>query len=524
MKKIVLFLLQAFLAVSIFSESYQIADDVLYESNGITRPYALKKAVSIDFNRIFESYEELNSYLTDLKQQFNNQRVLSNAIINNQYDFEPNDDGIVKVHLRILTDDSNHFLAVPYPKYKSGDGTTIKLKMKDTNFLGTMEELNFDINYKNEEDTGDHIFGMNFSYDYPFELGPVDASWNNSFGIDFTLGDTDPEYNFQTGFTFVLPFNGFDLQFDMSQKVTKEFPDKDEPEKIGDELYYTTDFKFSIPLTIAKIDGWGSVKYTPYIDYTWNWDKDGINKENDDLSSPTLTVGHTVSTSRVNWYGNFRKGLSFDFGTSMGYNYQREHYIPAVEATFKGYYSFKYIGFNTRLNTFARYNSDKSIGSDLRGIRDGQKYKSRTGFGNQKSLSVPAAIVWSIDIPVHVITTDWDGWIEWIFGKHSWMADHFRWTDTFDFEMQMAPFGDLALTYNYATDRAFNIADGFYAGGLEVLVYPKKWRSLVVRASAGMDAGRKIVSKLPKRLIKFDNSWRAQCSALELYIGIGLQY
>ena len=55
-----------------------------------------------------------------------------------------------------------------------------------------------------------------------------------------------------------------------------------------------------------------------------------------------------------------------------------------------------------------------------------------------------------------------------------------------------------------------------------MLVYPAKWRSLVVRGSVGIDAGRKIVDKVVDKL--FDSSWRKNCSAVEIYIGIGLQY
>ena len=55
-----------------------------------------------------------------------------------------------------------------------------------------------------------------------------------------------------------------------------------------------------------------------------------------------------------------------------------------------------------------------------------------------------------------------------------------------------------------------------------MLVYPAKWRSLVVRASAGVDAGRKIIKKAVSKLI--DDTWRKQVSALEISIGIGLFY
>ena len=92
----------------------------------------------------------------------------------------------------------------------------------------------------------------------------------------------------------------------------------------------------------------------------------------------------------------------------------------------------------------------------------------------------------------------------------------------FDFEMHISPFFDFALSDNLITGKTFAIKDGWYAAGLEVLVYPAKWRSLVVRASAGIDAGRKIIKKAVSKLI--DDTWRKQVSALEISIGIGLFY
>ena len=92
----------------------------------------------------------------------------------------------------------------------------------------------------------------------------------------------------------------------------------------------------------------------------------------------------------------------------------------------------------------------------------------------------------------------------------------------FDFELQTSIFGDFALTHNEYTGKTFAIRDGWYAGGVEVIVFPAKWRNLQVRASAGVDAGRKIVKKVFGKL--FDGSWRSEPSALEISIGIGLHY
>ena len=137
-------------------------------------------------------------------------------------------------------------------------------------------------------------------------------------------------------------------------------------------------------------------------------------------------------------------------------------------------------------------------------------------------MDVPVAIVGNFDLPIHIITTDWNGWAEAIFGEDSKMAQALHWMRILDFELQLSPFADFALTKNKETGRLFSIKDGFYAGGLEMIVYPARWRSLEVRASFGIDGGRKVIKKVVSSLI--DDSWRSQVSAWEAYIGIGLHY
>ena len=72
------------------------------------------------------------------------------------------------------------------------------------------------------------------------------------------------------------------------------------------------------------------------------------------------------------------------------------------------------------------------------------------------------------------------------------------------------------------TGKTFAIKDGWYGAGLEVLVYPARWRSLVVRGSVGVDLGKTVINKVLPQL--YDDSWRGSASSYEISIGIGLHY
>ena len=505
---------------AIFAEQFRIAE-VFYNIDGMTKQYAVELAIEISTKRIFHSQEEFDSYIDDLRQRFTNERVFESSSISVEEIGE--EDGITLMSLLVETKDSRHFIGVPYFKYDSNDGATFKIKMKDVNFLGTMETLNFDLNYKYEEqDDGsyDNIFGVNFSYDYPFKLWKLASSWNNLLSLDFTLGESEPEFDISTGFTFTMPFDRYSLVLDLSQSITQDF----DYEKYDDKLYFTEAAKFSIPIIAAEIDNWGDVIWTPYIAYEYKWDKNGINKKNEDLRGPTLSVGHSIATKRVDWIENFRQGLSLEFGQSVTYNYYTEKYTPKVWAEWTGFKAYKYAGINARLYGFAQFNGDTSIGSRLRGIKDKQDYSNLTDKDGDdvSAVDVPVALVGNLDLPIHIITTDWNGWTEAIFGEDSTIASKLHWMRVFDFELQLALFADFALTKNKETERLFSIKDGFYSGGVEAIIFPARWRSLEIRASLGIDAGRKIIKKVVPSLI--DDEWRSQVSAWEAYIGIGLHY
>ena len=83
--------------------------------------------------------------------------------------------------------------------------------------------------------------------------------------------------------------------------------------------------------------------------------------------------------------------------------------------------------------------------------------------------------------------------------------------------MQWAPFVDAALIENRSTGNVFFYKEGIYTCGLEVLVYPAKWKSFVVRGSIGIDVSRKVLNGHKG----FDSTWRSPSKNYEIYFGLG---
>ena len=70
------------MAFPLFSESYRISD-VTYTLDN-TREMDLRRVVPVNTEKIFDSKEELDFYLSDLKQRLMNTRAFQNVEISNE--------------------------------------------------------------------------------------------------------------------------------------------------------------------------------------------------------------------------------------------------------------------------------------------------------------------------------------------------------------------------------------------------------------------------------------------------------
>lgn len=500
MKKIFTLFLWAVFSCVAFAEGYQIVD-VQYDLDGRTKEYSLNKKLDIRRDTIFQTEEELKLYIDFVTQKVSDQRVLENTNVSYQLG-ALNEQGIIPVTLMIAADETWNILPVPYPKYNSNSGFSLKLKVKDYNFLGTMEPLNFDLEFYQEDEGTKNVLGLGFDFSIPFAIGIFDAQWNNEADISYTIGDSKPEFSFSTGLDFSYAFKYVTLILEAKQSVAMEADYRD----IGDEIYATEYLKFSAPITLLRTTGaFANVNFTPYTSLTYNWDINGI--RHTDLIGPVIGVGYSFSTGKINWFGNFRKGFTSTFAHSYGYNFTSTEWTTEVAFEFAGHYFINAIGFSTRTKIFTHYdiahkrNSDKTnVASWLRGV-----YNDTSN--NSGRAEMPSGFVMNLDFPIRVLVTDWIGW-----GKAIFKRDMPSWFSFFDFEMQVAPFVDIAL--HGADDYCLvHLYDGFYSAGLEVIVYPAKMRSIQVRASAGLDLGARL----------FDQDWRTK-RGLEIEIGIGLHY
>ena len=480
-----------------------VVKDIVFEPKGGTKVSALKRRINAAPGRTFKSRQDLDAFIIDIKQRLINERLFESVEID--VEESETENGANEVFLNVKTVDSGHFLFMPYPKYDSNEGFEFKVKLKDDNFMGLMNPLSSDVFVQYETKEGksdDFVTGASLEYQLPFSMGPIQASWNNDLFFKYAFIRSEPEWNFKTGFTFVLPFERHSLRLDLTQGFVRDADYK----VFNDELYWVENAKFSIPIVLERFKKIGDLTYTPAVEIDAKWTIDGINPEDEDLLSPKLTFSHGLSLGQVNWFGNFRKGFAASATQSMAYNFYLNEFQPGVKITANAFAAWKYAGINSRLTLFAEKNTFVRFGKYLRGVSDDQYFAGFPKTPNGYATKGAAAIILNFDFPIHFMTVRWRDW-------------GVPFLSFFDCEVQVVPFVDLALAANRVTNRVFDPRDGFYCAGLEVIVFPEKWKSVQIRTSLGLDIGRLLLKD------KIDTSWRDEKSnKFELTVGIGLFY
>lgn len=497
-------LLQCFL---LNAEKYQISDTAFniqgagLKIMGTTKEYSILTNYPLDTKTIFESTEDLEFYINNYKQQLIDSRAFESVEITYETQFQEDTAPDIKnIILTINIKDSHHLLALPYLSYNSNDGFTFKLKAKDTNFLGSLNTMNSQITLN--IDDGKFIPGLSFAYDHPFKAGIFNATWVNDYSLDYTIGNSVPEWSAKTGLQFVLPFEKISYSLEFYQYFCNDYDYED----WNDNIYFNEEAIFSTPINLYKLPNFTTLKYTPFIKFNYYWDFDGINNLNDYLSSPTLSIGHKLSNSKITWIENFRKGYDFEVENVYYYNFQRNDFVISASFDAKIFFTYKlydwklldqygiytdFYFFTYPDLPFNSYVYGNKIGSRLRGILD------NSYFGNEKpEYTSSSAIVLNIDLPHHLFKTN--------FSK-----------EIINFDIQASPFFDMALIYNRNNNTVFSFKDGLYCAGLEFLVFPLKWSSYTIRVSYGFDI---------KSAAKYDNFFEGILKEREVSFGVGTAF
>ena len=443
-----------------------------FNIKGLTKPFAIIRNAELYTGEELAGKEKLEKYIADKAQLLLNQRVLKTARIDYTIG-EKQPDEKYPVDLLVSTEDTWNIIALPQPKYDSNTGFELTIKARDYNFLGTMNPLRLNIGYKYDEYEHSSLL-VELESDMPFTV--FGYNWNLTFNNYFSYRPQVSEpffYQNTTGLSMELPFKKttFTFSFYEYTKLNEENADRYKDEGYGEfqeGIYMTSRLvtSWKIP-TGLLIRDYGELTYRPEISVNFyhefpDWPLDDFRR------GPTMNFNHSLGFDKIDWIGNYRKGLALSLRNSYTYDfYKINEEVKALSFDYsvsaKGYFIFgNSFGISTYLQFRHWFYHDpayyESAGDVLRGILD-------TAVHANYMLSL------NLDFPAKILE----------FAPSKWFKT--KKLSLFDFEMHVSPIIDMALYHDPEKNIAFSFKNMLVSGGMEIIVFPAFMRSLYLRIS-----------------------------------------
>ena len=449
-----------------------IISELEFEVIGHTRESALIDSGEFIIGEEIRGRANFEQYIRDKTQLLVNQRVLQENVEITYTIAEPLPTGAYPVTLRIWVEDSWNFFIFPVPRYNTNDGLDLILRIRDFNFLGTMNPLRIDLSYRYDQYRR-HSFNLRFNVNHPFRL--FDRNWNLGHNTLFGFRPQmdDPLYlESTTGISMQVPFRAttFTFGFEESFNLNKENLSR-HWETFGETQsgFFMASRMFALweiptPLTLSRF---GQLTYTPSISATINhrfpaWPLESIHR------GPFLDFGHSLGFERINWYGNFRQGISaflensnrLDFFDMQG----RENLSSSITITGIKHFIFTdFFAISARLQYRYWFYHNPAFhdlaGESIRGIQD-------------NALSADYMLSLNVDLPFRLP----------MFAPSRWFnSERLR---VFDIEFHLVPIIDMALYNDPRTETSFSPENIVIGSGLELMVFPAFIRNLYFRVSA----------------------------------------
>jgi outer membrane protein assembly factor BamA len=467
------------------NEPGYVITDLDFQIKGVTQEFVLRQKVDIRIGRRFSSLSELEAYLAAKRQLLVNERVLASADVT--YDLSQNAAGDYEVSVHFGVRDSWNIIALPKFQYDTNKGLLLSVRARDYNFIGSMQTLAVNFDYVRDQ-FDRHGLGASASFALPFRLDGLVLSPGVS--ETFTLyADGTPTQN-ASSFNLSIASQNPDVPF--SGSVTQSVSNNpDSVSNDSDPYFLTSSAAINGSFTFAEnYAGLGPLSYDPSITLSQMWRFDAPVRI--DRRGLVVSFSHSISWGQADWVANTKRGLILSLSNTISQYLRDGSFLVSIDTsasyylTVDGLFSLK-----TRAQGFWQPLGGQRLdmGGNLRGILDGRVDGIAGAFLN---LDAPIKL---FDFPAHLVLG-----VDWL-----------------DFELQLSPFLDVAFVqpFVYST---LGLDDLWVAGGGEILVYPLRMRSFIVRASLGFDLRNAIATRSLSQLTSDGNK------PYEVYIGLGLLY
>jgi hypothetical protein len=466
--------------------------------DGNTRIFLIEDICKLKTGEKIKGFSGIEKYINEKIQLLENERSFEDIRI--EYSVGLKKNGEYPVDMEINVKDSHNFVVYPQPEYSSKTGYDLRLKIRNYNFLGTLQPLKLDLGYIYDQFQRRYFL---FILDTNAAFNIFGLKWNLNFKNEFQYRpDLDRVFYYgnTTGLSVNLPVKSTTLLigFNESFYVNLENEDKYKP-LYGDtqEGFFISSnpyIKWEIPTGI-EIGNLGELYYTPYISFIYNlefsrWPLDDIRKY------PEFFFGHSIRFGSIDWIHNFRKGTESFLTNSYEYSFRNKNYdlrALDINITFTAINHFiiknDLFGISSRLqfrHWFYSYIYEE-VGDVLRGI-DYELYAN-------------SIISLNLDFPINVLK----------FRPSEWFNNNRL--KIMNFDLHLAPFIDIAL-FNHPENQIRNMKNFLVTGGMEALIFPQSFRAFNLCAFFGYNFSE----------VFFKNRIPASSSRYEIYIGTDLFY
>jgi hypothetical protein len=431
---------------------------VVYHIQGKTREFALERVLRIREGERFNGLGELEAYAEEKNRELRNLRTLDSAASGVSYTLGEPEGLFIPVYLDVVVTDTWNFMVLPEPKYDSNSGFTLSVKARDYNFMGTLTPFRFGFVWGDDDD-GERMVGFLMDLDFPFLAWG--HRWNITFDHDFRYYfDIPVYYKNITGISleFPLPSSIITLGFDQGLVIHEKDRDAKKDGQFHDWYQYSMVYAgWEIPTPLRA--GWfGGVSYLPKLYGNINYQPGG--DVGDYRRGPNAGLEQSLGFGRIDWIGNFRRGLETAVFFTSDYNFFHRDWDHSAGLKAAGHWNVsRFFGLSGRLLYTAWLDDSYDLGGDaLRGYKDDQ-------------LELTQRLSLNLDFPFRLIR----------FVPSEWTGK--KKVRVFDFEQHWAPFIDIAMLEGNGYE--FTPGDMVVCAGLEILVFPLTWRSLYIRGSAG---------------------------------------
>jgi len=461
-----------------------IIREVQFDIDGRSRPFALMYNGEFTEGERIKGKENLDKYIAFKTQLLINQQVLEDVRIE-YFPGEKEEDGAIPVKLLVYVKDTWNFIIMPYPKYDSNDGLSLILKIRDYNFLGSMSPIKMDMGYLQND--GESTVALSIEADAPFQAAGLhwDLSFDNYFEYTF---EKPFYYQNVTGLSVQLPWQittfsvGYRQYLTLNEENTGEDKDIYGSDDRFTGVYGSSEVfaSWKIPLGIEAGD-FGELAYIPGASARFNYPYGNMN----DSRKPSSTISHLFGFGRVDWIGNYRKGMSFSIENAYNWYFDRPDAPIRVTLDFDTIFHWpfsKYFGISSRLKYLQYLHWSEMIndwipnysaGEYIRGVLD-------------KDIRADYIFVLNLDFPIRILRF----WPSELLNNPK--------LHLFDFEIQLSPFTDLSFfhgPYSKLKDEYnpqegstnFSLNDMINTVGFEIIVFSGFFRSLKLRGSFGYD-------------------------------------